>query len=83
VIAEGLSVRAVEALVQRLKSKRGSSSKAARESSAQIKHLTEKLQRKLGTRVELKDRGASGSIEIHYSSHADLDRILEGILGHG
>ena len=81
VMAEGLSVRAAEQLVQRLKSKRGGKEKGARETSAQLKHLTEKLQRKLGTRVELRDRGASGSIEVHYTSHADLDRILSTILG--
>ena len=81
VMAEGLSVRAAEQLVRRLKSKRGGKEKGARETSAQLKHLTEKLQRKLGTRVELKDRGASGSIEVHYTSHADLDRILSTILG--
>ena len=81
VMAEGLSVRAAEQLVQRLKSKRGGTAKSARESSAQLKHLTEKLQRKLGTRVELKDRGAAGTIEVHYTTHADLDRILSAILG--
>ena len=81
IIEEGLSVRAVEQLVQRLKSKRGGTAKGARESSAQLKHLTEKLQRKLGTRVELKDRGAGGTIEVHYTSHADLDRNLDAILG--
>jgi len=81
VMAEGLSVRAAEQLVQRLKSKRAGTAKSARESSAQLKHLTEKLQRKLGTRVELKDRGAAGTIEVHYTSHADLDRILSAILG--
>jgi ParB family chromosome partitioning protein len=83
VMAENLSVRAVEQLVQRLKSKRGGTTKGAREASAQLKHLTEKLQRKLGTRVELKDRGNAGTVEIHYTSHADLDRILDSILGSG
>ena len=81
VMNEGLSVRAVEQLVQRLKSKRAAGSKAGREASVQLRHLTEKLQRKLGARVELRDRGGSGSIEIKYNTHQELDRILAAILG--
>jgi hypothetical protein len=41
----------------------------------------EKLQRKLGAKVELRDRGGSGALEIRYASHADLDRIVSAILG--
>ena len=81
VIAEGLSVRAVEALVQRLKSKRLPKEKREAGQSAQVRHLVEKLQRKLGAKVELKDAGGKGSIEIRYHSLAELDRILAGILG--
>src|SRR2546423_2490995 len=81
VIAEQLSVRAVEALVQRLKSKRLPKEKREAHGSAQVRHLVEKLQRKLGARVELKDAGGKGSIEIRYHSLAELDRILAGILG--
>ena len=81
VVADGLSVRAVEALVQRFKGKRAGAQKGAREGNANLRHLTEKLQRKLGTRVELKDRGGAGSIEIKYQSHAELDRVLAAILG--
>ena len=81
VVAEGLSVRAVEQLVQRLKGKRGKKTKAGREASVQLRHLTEKLQRKLGTRVEIKDRGGAGTLEIKYGSHAELDRVLAAILG--
>src|SRR5256712_5771877 len=79
VIAEGLSVRAAEALVQRLKSKRLPREK--REPAPQVRHLVEKLQRKLGARVELKDKGGSGALEIRYANLAELDRILAGILG--
>jgi ParB family chromosome partitioning protein len=81
VVAEGLSVRAVEQLVQRLKSKRGEKTKAGREASVQLRHLTEKLQRKLGTRVVLRDSGGAGTLEIKYGSHAELDRVLAAILG--
>ena len=81
VIADGLSVRAAEALVQRLKSKRLPREKREAGQSAQVRHLVEKLQRKLGARVELKDKGGSGTLEIRYQNLAELDRVLAGILG--
>jgi len=81
VIAENLSVRAAEALVQRLKSKRLPKEKRESAGGAQVRHLVEKLQRKLGAKVELKDKGGSGTLEIRYQSLAELDRILAGILG--
>jgi ParB family chromosome partitioning protein len=80
VIAEGLSVRAVEALVQRLKSKRGTK-KPAGEGSVHGRSVVEKLQRKLGAKIELKDKGGQGTIEIRYGTHQELDRILAAILG--
>jgi ParB family chromosome partitioning protein len=81
VIAEDLSVRAAEALVQRLKSRRLPKAKREGTGSAQVRHLVEKLQRKLGARVELKDKGGSGTLEIRYGSLQELDRILAGIFG--
>ena len=81
VVAEELSVRAVEALVQRLKSNRLPGQKREQQHSAQVRHLVEKLQRKLGAKVELKDKGGSGTLEVRYQSLAELDRILAGILG--
>jgi ParB family chromosome partitioning protein len=80
VMAENLSVRAAEALVQRLKSRRPNQKRAGGEST-QVRHLMEKLQRKLGARVALKDKGGKGTLEIRYGSLAELDRILAGILG--
>jgi len=80
VMADGLSVRAAEALVQRLKSKRLPRPREA-STSAQVKHLVEKLQRKLGARVELKDKGGSGTLEIRYGTLQELDRVLAAILG--
>ncbi len=81
VVAEELSVRAVEALVQRLKSKRLPRQKREQQHSAQVRHLVEKLQRKLGAKVVLRDSGGSGTLEIRYQGLAELDRILTGILG--
>jgi len=80
VIAEGLSVRGAEQLVQRIKSKHGGK-KERGETSVQVRHIVEKLQRKLGSKVELKDRGGKGELVVRYDSHADLERILAAVLG--
>ena len=81
VIAENLSVRAAEALVQRLKSRRLPRQKRDGHGGTQVKHLVERLQRKLGTKVELKDKGGSGTLEIRYGNLQELDRLLAAILG--
>jgi len=81
VIAEALSVRAVESLVQRLKSKRQPQRKRDGHGGTQLRHLVEKLQRKLSVKVRLKDKGGSGTLEIRYGSLAELDRVLAAILG--
>ena len=81
VIAENLSVRAAEALVQRLKSKRVPKKSGDAHGGAQVRHLVERLQRKLGARVQLKDDGGSGTLEIRYGSLQELDRVLAAILG--
>jgi ParB family transcriptional regulator, chromosome partitioning protein len=81
VIRERLSVRQVEQLVQRLKGKRVAKQARARDGGVQLRHVVESLQRKLGTKVELRDRGGAGTVEIRYGSHGELDRILAAILG--
>jgi ParB family transcriptional regulator, chromosome partitioning protein len=81
VIAENLSVRAVEALVHRLKSRRLPVRRREGRASANVRHLVDKLQRKLGAKVELKDKGGSGTLEIRYGSLQELDRVLAVILG--
>jgi ParB family chromosome partitioning protein len=83
VIDEGLSVREVEQLVQRLKGKKVVQKDRVRDGSVQLRHVVEKLQRKLGAKVALRDRDGAGTVEIRYHSHAELDRILQSILGAG
>ena len=80
VIAENLSVRAVESLVQRLKS-RQKPRRHDGHGGTHARHLVEKLQRKLGAKVHLKDKGGSGTLEIRYGSLQELDRVLAAILG--
>jgi ParB family chromosome partitioning protein len=81
VMSEALSVREVEQLVQRLKGKKVVRRERVGNGSVQLRHVVEKLQRKLGTKVALRDRGGAGTLELRYHSHAELDRILQAILG--
>jgi hypothetical protein len=67
--------------VQRLKSKRLPREKRDGQGGAQVRHLVERLQRKLGAKVELKDKGGSGTLEIRYANLQELDRVLAAILG--
>ena len=83
VMNEALSVREVEQLVQRLKGKKVVRQERVGGGSVQLRHVVEKLQRKLGAKVALRDRDGAGTIEIRYHSHAELDRILQAILGEG
>jgi len=73
VIAKGLSAREVERLVRRLKGIRRLKRAAAIDPD--LRSFTEKLQRRLGTKVRVVQRGNRGKIEIDYYSLTDLERI--------
>lgn len=77
VAAQKLSVRETEQLVRGQKSgpKSGGSVAKAKE-SPQVRQLVEQLQRRLGTKVRLDDRGGKGTIEIDFFSYEDLDRLI-------
>jgi len=77
VAAQGLSVRETERLVQahrRAAPKHALSRKPA--SSAAARTLVEELQRALGTKVRLEDRGGAGTLAIDFFSYQDLERIV-------
>jgi ParB family chromosome partitioning protein len=84
VVARGLSVRATEDLVRR---ERGLAAKPAnseqKPKNASVRDLEQRLLRRLGARVAIRDRGGNrgGTIEIRYANLDDLDRILEKIIG--
>ena len=44
--------------------------------SPQARQLVEQLQRRLGTKVRLVDRGGKGTIEMDFFSYEDLDRLI-------
>jgi ParB family chromosome partitioning protein len=78
VVGKHLSVRATEQLVRRLKA--GKAHPKKREDSAQVRALVDQLQRALGTKARIIDRGGKGRLEIEFFSYADLDRVLARLL---
>nr|WP_153868932.1 MULTISPECIES: ParB/RepB/Spo0J family partition protein [Myxococcaceae] len=79
VAARKLSVRETEKLVQDAKGPKGKAGPAkAQKQSAQTRALVEELQRTLGTKVRLVERGGGkGTLEVDFFSYDDLDRLLK------
>lgn len=78
-IAENkLSVRETEKLVRDRKEPKESpaSAKKAKGNNHNAKALVEELQRLLGTKVRIADRGGKGTVEIDFFSYEDLDRLI-------
>jgi ParB family chromosome partitioning protein len=82
VVTGRLSVRQTEALVRTAKAAAGTGAKGGRKSSksAAVRDLELRLERKLGTKCEVRDRDGKGEIGIRYSSWDELDRLLDLIL---
>ena len=83
IIKKGLSVREAEALAKRWsgKPKGKAAEKKKGELESQIQSLQDTLRRHLGTKVQIKQRGKRGKIEIEYYTPGDLERIVETIIG--
>ena len=83
IIKKGLSVREAEALAKRWsgKPKGKAAEKKKGELENQIQSLQDTLRRHLGTKVQIKQRGKRGKIEIEYYTPGDLERIVETIIG--
>ena len=82
IAANAMSVREAERRSRLLASGKKGSSKGGRAASgsAEVAALVQRLQRVLGARVKLVDRKGKGRVEIHYTSYAELDRILDKII---
>ena len=81
-IREGLSVRATEGLVRGLSSKppKKPAPGAKGNETPALRDLTQRLQRRLGTRCRIVTRSAvAGKLEVEYSSLDELDGILARI----
>lgn len=84
VLKKGLSVRAVEDLVAEQLARGGKILKGRRqrkkpEAPAAVRHLENRLQQHLSTRVEIHHAGDKGRILIEYYGNDDLQRVLDAI----
>ncbi|AKU92863.1 Chromosome (plasmid) partitioning protein ParB [Vulgatibacter incomptus] len=86
VASKSLSVRQTEQLVRKQKES-GGESKAGEpvvkpDNTAQVRSVEERLQRALGTKVRLTDKGKGrGRLEIEFFSYEELDRLLAVMMG--
>ena len=82
IVAEGLSVRAVEEIIAATSPK--PASKAKKKSggtSPEVNEIAERLGDHLDTRVKIKGGKTKGEISIEFSGYADLARIIKKIEG--
>ncbi len=77
VVAEKLSVRETEARVRAGRPAGKGRAKSAPRVTPEARRLVEDLQRRLGTRVHLVERGGGkGTLQVEFFSYEDLDRIV-------
>ena len=82
VVAQGLSVRQVEGLTQRMTETRKPKSPKEVTLDPNVKAAIQELERVLSTKVRIVEKSNhSGKIEIDYYSTEDLDRIYTAIAG--
>lgn len=85
IVAENLSVRAIEAIVSRevvLDASRKTSAGEGAETGkitriSAYPELEERLRNALGTKVSIRKARKGGAIELHYFSDAELDRLVQ------
>ncbi|MEO7034625.1 MAG: ParB/RepB/Spo0J family partition protein [Polyangiaceae bacterium] len=81
VVRGRLSVRQTEALVRTAKAKpETGSGKSKNEKTVSTRDLELRLSRKLGTKVEVRDKDGKGELAIKYASWDELDKLLEVLL---
>ena len=77
VVALKLSVRETEARVKAGRAGTAKGAKPVPRVSPEARRLVEDLQRRLGTKVRLSERGGGkGTLEVDFFSYEDLDRII-------
>src|SRR5579864_1267790 len=82
-VQKELSVRQTEDLVGRLLTpgSKTKPEKSAPEQDPNVREAQRTLERALGVKAEIHDRGSKGKIVLHYGSLDDFDRILEALGG--
>jgi len=82
IVAEGLSVRAVEEIIAATSPKAaGKAKNKAGGTSPEVNEIAERLGDHLDTRVKIKGGKTKGEISIEFSGYADLARIVKKIEG--
>jgi ParB family chromosome partitioning protein len=82
IVAEGLSVRAVEEIIAATSPKPASKTKKkSGGTSPEVNEIAERLGDHLDTRVKIKGGKTKGEISIEFSGYADLARIVKKIEG--
>jgi ParB family chromosome partitioning protein len=82
IVAEGLSVRAIEEIIAATSPKGASkSNKKSSGTTPEVKEIAERLGDHLDTRVKIKGGKNKGEISIEFSGYADLARIVKKIEG--
>jgi ParB family chromosome partitioning protein len=82
IVAEGLSVRAVEEIIAATSPKSaGKAKKKSGGTSPEENEIAEQLGDHLDTRVKIKGGKTKGEISIEFSGYADLARIIKKIKG--
>ena len=79
VIKHGLSVRATELLVKRLKAAPSAQRRILRRQAPALARAEEQLRRALATKVRIVRSGRRGRIEVEFYSEEDLDRLVQKI----
>ncbi|HET9930935.1 MAG TPA: ParB/RepB/Spo0J family partition protein [Polyangiaceae bacterium] len=83
VVRGRLSVRQTEELVREAKAGKAGKKpgdKAGAGKSASVRDLENRLERRLGTKIDVRDHDGKGEIIVKYASLDDLDRILDILL---
>jgi ParB family chromosome partitioning protein len=82
VVRGRLSVRQTEALVRTAKDGKTPAGKGAsgKEKPANVRDLEARLTKRLGTKVEVREKDGKGEIIVKYASWDELDRLLDVLL---
>jgi ParB family chromosome partitioning protein len=81
IVKRGLTVRAAESLIRRLKARPVSQRVRGGRLSPHLSALEDRLRQRLVTKVAVVPAGRGGRIELHYFSDEDLTRLVEAICG--
>jgi len=80
VLKRGLNVRQTEELVRRLLGQGQERQRPAREVSPETRALESQFREALGTKVDLRRKGAGGRLVIHFYSEEELDALYGRIV---